>query len=539
MPALWSSTLVNSPCFKASRAPVASPARSAPSPLATPKALPQTPAEIYAELFLDVQLCEVFEDSKTFVDAIARRSPQAILEDYRRQRPRPDFDLRAFVAQEFLVCVPPDTAYVSRPEEDVRAHIDRLWEVLTRSSATEPTYSSRLPMPRPYVVPGGRFNEAYYWDSYFTALGLKASGEHQLVRDMCDNFAHLLDAYGLIPNGNRTYYLSRSQPPVFAAMIELLASIDGPAVYTQYREALQCEYDYWMQGAETLAPGEAHRRVVRLANGVTLNRYWDDRSGPREESFREDVATALVSGRCPDEVYRHLRAGAESGWDFSSRWLADPHSLASIETTDLLPVDLNCLLYRLELTLARAHEREFPMTANRYLIAAAKRRAAVLRVHWSDDLIAFTDYNWRTNERTDRLTAATAAPLFCRVATYKQAKLVASTIRQTLLAPHGLRTTAVTTEQQWDGPNGWAPLQWMVIEGLTRYAELGLAVTIARRWIAQNVTVFRQSGKLVEKYNITHENAAAGGGEYPLQDGFGWTNGVLHALLARYCLRHP
>lgn len=501
---------------------------------ATQPALPPTPSALYGELFHDVQMQAVFADSKTFVDAVPKRNPQHILDDYRLQKGSPSFDLRSFVAREFTIVAPPDTAYQTQAGEDVRAHIDRLWKVLRREPMPEPAYSSRLPLPRPYVVPGGRFNEIYYWDSYFTMLGLKASGEVQLIRDMCDNFAHLIDRYGHIPNGNRTYYLSRSQPPFFAAMVELLATIDGPTVYANYRDALRREHEFWMAGASRLRPGETHRRVVRLPDGTLLNRYWDDRAVAREESYREDAETARLSGRSSEEMYRHLRAAAESGWDFSSRWFDDGRTLAAVHTTDIVPVDLNSLLYQLEITLARAYGTTSSKDARRYVRAARERQHAIHRYLWNRQLGAFSDYDLRAAAVTDRLSAATVAPLFFGIATDQQAKAVANIVRTRLLAAHGLVTTPVSTGQQWDAPNGWAPLQWMAIAGLDRYGETALATTIAQRWVEQNIEVFRESGKLVEKYDVRIPEAAAGGGEYPLQDGFGWTNGVLRALLEKY-----
>ena len=178
-------------------------------------------------------------------------------------------------------------------------------------------HSSLVPLPHRYVVPVGRFREIYYWDSYFTMLGLEQSGRHDLVVDMVQNFAWLIDTFGHVPNGNRSYYLSRSQPPFFAAMVELLAERDGERVYATYLPQLAREYAFWMDGVARLAPGSAYRRVVRLKDGTILNRYWDDRETPREESYREDIETARTSTRPAHEVYRNLRAAAESGWDFS------------------------------------------------------------------------------------------------------------------------------------------------------------------------------------------------------------------------------
>jgi alpha,alpha-trehalase len=496
---------------------------------------PATPAQLYGDLFIDVQMARVFPDDKTFVDAVAKREPRDIVASYQRERQEPAFDLSAFVAREFTVQTPAASDFRTIPGQDVRSHIDRLWPVLTREPAQEVKYWSRLPLPHHYVVPGGRFNEMYYWDSYFTMLGLQASGQHELVRSMCDNFAVLVERYGRIPNGNRSYYLSRSQPPFFASMVELLVARDGAGAYSRYRTALQKEYDFWMEGSERLSIGQAHRRVVRLSGGGILNRYWDDFATPREESYREDVATANATQRPKEEIYRNLRAAAESGWDFSSRWLADGKTLASIHTVDLIPVDLNSVLYQLEQTLASAYETTSPARAEEFRARAAARRAAIHRYLWNPDAAVFTDYLWREGRPAAQMTAATVAPLFFGLASQEQAKAVAAAVNAQLLKAHGLVTTANTTGEQWDAPNGWAPLQWMAIEGFRRYGNNELADTIAQRWVKQNLVVFETSRKLVEKYDVTAVGtSAAGGGEYPLQDGFGWTNGVLRALLVRY-----
>lgn len=504
---------------------------AAPPPAAT---MPPTPSETYGELFRDVQMERVFPDGKTFVDAVARRDPQQIVREYEREKSRTDFDLKSFVTREFNAPQVEASDYQSIQGEPVIEHIDRLWPVLTRDPAVEIEYSSRLPLPERYVVPGGRFREMYYWDSYFTMLGLQTSGRHDLVRSMCENFALLIDRYGHIPNGNRSYYLSRSQPPFFAAMVELLAQHEGPDVYREFRDALQKEYDFWMEGAEGLRPGEAHRRVVRLKTGELLNRYWDDSATPRDESYREDILTAQASQRPKEEVYRNLRAAAESGWDFSSRWFADGKSLATIRTVELVPPDLNALLYQLEQTLSRAYAPDDARRSNEFREKAQARRAAMQRHLWDPKINAFTDYLWNEDRTTQQVTAATVAPLFFGVASNEQAKATAATIANDLLAPHGIVTTKVTTGEQWDAPNGWAPHQWMAVEGLRRYGQNDLAADIARRWVKQNVAVYRATGKLVEKYDVVTGGGEAGGGEYPLQDGFGWTNGVLRALLDRY-----
>jgi len=152
---------------------------------------------------------------------------------------------------------------------------------------------------------------------------------------------------------------------------------------------------------------------------------------------------------------------------------------------------------------------------------------------WDNKRGAFVDYDWRNRRRSDHLTAATASPLFAGIASPAQTRRVARTIRASLLMPHGLATTTANTGQQWDAPNGWAPLQWIAIDGLRRNGEEKLARDIAARWVAENARVYCQGGKLVEKYNVSEAGEGAGG-EYPVQDGFGWTNGILVKLLAIY-----
>jgi alpha,alpha-trehalase len=191
---------------------------------------------------------------------------------------------------------PPAINYVQQ-EKDVVMHIKNLWGALRREPDKKIEGSSLLPLPHPYIVPGGRFREIYYWDSYFTMLGLKESGQVDMIENMIKNFAYLIETYGHIPNGNRSYYIGRSQPPFFAAMVQLLAAIKGDKVYVSFLPALAREYTFWMNGSSTLKTGQAYRRVVKLKDGSILNRYWDDSNVPRQESWREDFETAKKSKR--------------------------------------------------------------------------------------------------------------------------------------------------------------------------------------------------------------------------------------------------
>jgi alpha,alpha-trehalase len=265
-----------------------------------------------------------------------------------------------------------------------------------------------------------------------------------------------------------------------------------------------------------------------------LHLYWDDRAVPRDEAYREDVETARTSRRAAAEVYRNLRAAAESGWDFSSRWLADGRSLSTIRTVELLPVDLNSLMYDLEVALSRAFlAAGADIAARRYRSIADERARTIRRIFWNEKRHMFADYLWKERKHSDAITAAGAYPLYFDIATRDDSAQVASTIRLKLLRPDGIVPTPIVSGQQWDAPNGWPPLQLIAIEGLRRSGESDLADAIANRWIRENVEGFRGTGKLVEKYDVTGDDAARGG-EYPTQDGFGWTNGVLRSLLDVY-----
>ena len=496
------------------------------------------PARDLGPLFQDVELSGIFPDSKTFADARPLLAPAVVATRYTAARGAAGFSLRAFVERHFELPRAIGEDFHADTSQTMEQHIRALWPVLTRAPAPGTAGAgSLIPLPEPYVVPGGRFREVYYWDSYFTMLGLVASGRTDLVRSMLDNFAYLVRTVGHIPNGNRTYYLGRSQPPFFAAMVGLYAAATDTAQALRYLDALEAEYAFWMDGADRLAPGEAHRRVVKL-RGSVLNRYWDDGPQPRPESYREDyeLGQTLPEAR-REALYRNIRATGESGWDFSSRWLRDPKDLRTLETTELVPVDLNSLLYHAERTIAALRAfRGQPgdaEVARRFAAAAEDRRRALLAAAYDPAGGFFYDVRWRTGERvTDRPTLAAATPLYFGLATPEQGRAVAARLERGFLKPGGFVTTLITSGQQWDAPNGWPPLEWLAIEGVRRYGRADLADAARARWLALIRRTYRATGKMTEKYDVLDLRRRAGGGEYPTQDGFGWTNGVALALAA-------
>ena len=500
-----------------------------------PSTQKQSPDILLGPLFSDVQSAKLFPDQKTFADAVPKSDPLMILADYRMQHLQRGFDLRHFVEMNFTLPAEGEK-YVPPAGQSLREHIDGLWPVLTRTTDKADKWDSLLPLPKPYVVPGGRFREVYYWDSYFTMLGLAESDHWDKISDMVANFGYEIDTWGHIPNGNRSYYLSRSQPPFFSLMVELLATHDKEALKT-YLPQMEKEYTYWMEGVETLQPGQANKRVVKLDDGSILNRYWDDRDTPRPESWLDDVTTAKNNPNRPaTEIYRDLRSAAASGWDFSSRWMDDPQKLGTIRTTSIVPVDLNALLFKMEKLLAKASQESGDTErANRYETLANARQKAIESHLWNDKEGWYADYDLKSKKVRNQLTAAALFPLYVNAASKERADKVASATASRLLKPGGVTTTTINSGQQWDAPNGWAPLQWVAAEGLQNYGHKKVAMDVTWRFLTNVQHTYDREQKLVEKYDVSTTGTGGGGGEYPLQDGFGWTNGVTLKMLDLVC----
>ncbi|MEM6361516.1 MAG: alpha,alpha-trehalase TreF [Bacteroidota bacterium] len=485
-----------------------------------------------SQLFKDVQLAAIFPDSKTFVDCTPKQPLIDINARYIDQKSNEGFNLKEFVEANFEMPVNPTTGFVSDTSKTMRDHIVSLWPVLTRTPEQINELSSLISLPGDYIVPGGRFREIYYWDSYFTMEGLMVSGQELMAKNMVDNFSYLIDTLSFIPNGNRNYYNGRSQPPFYALMVDRLAQEDRD-LFISYLPYLESEYEFWMSGSETLSnETNAVKRVVRMEDGSALNRYWDNYASPRPESFKEDYELAEeLSGDAQIKMYRDLRAGAESGWDYTSRWFADGQRLSTIHTTDIIPVDLNSLLYFLELKIAQGYNWNDDLEQVQvFLDKADRRKQAILKYLWDEEDKFFVDYDFIAGKKTGVLSLAAAYPLYFKIATKGQAKLTLERLSADFLKAGGFVTTLNETGQQWDFPNGWAPLQWITINAFYNYGQGEVGNEAATKWLARNSTVYKTTGKMMEKYDVIHTELLAGGGEYPLQDGFGWTNGVALAL---------
>lgn len=482
--------------------------------------------QIKGELFEAVQNSNIFPDCKTFVDSYPIKNPYEIIREYRAEKDKNGFDLKAFITERFMI--PKDVVGTEiKNVGNMEKHIRGLWDCLTREKDAEASpYASLIQLPYPYIVPGGRFREIYYWDSFFTSEGLAICDKTDIVENMIKNFAYLIEKFGYIPNGNRLYYLSRSQPPFFCCLVDLLARYIGNEKIKNYISAVEKEYEFWM------GDRPENKRKINMADGYELNRYWDDNPAPREESYREDMDLShRVNTMESSALFTHIRAGAESGWDFSSRWFGDGMHMETIRTTDIVPVDLNCLLYNMEIRLAE-WLRHFKKNkkSDIYRKKAIARKRAINKYFWNEKEGFYYDCDIN-GEKTPLKSLAAMYPLFFNIADQPQADRAAEIIEKEFMYPGGVTTTLARTGQQWDMPNGWAPLQWITVKGLINYGHTELASEISSRFLALAEKVYNETGKMMEKYNVCDTDIAAGGGEYPLQDGFGWTNGVVMALL--------
>ncbi|MFT7187599.1 MAG: alpha,alpha-trehalase [Sediminicola sp.] len=489
----------------------------------------ETKVDFYeSQLFKDVQLNSIFKDSKTFVDLVPDRSYQELITLYGQEKNRPDFELNTFVNSHFSDQFTSNTRFETDTTKNMYQHISNIWGMLTRSPDKAMIHSSRIPLPKEYVVPGGRFREIYYWDSYFTIEGLLIDKKDALATNMVDNFSHLIDTLGFIPNGTRNYYLSRSQPPFYTLMVTSLTKGEDQK-FLEYLPYIEKEYNFWMDGESDLEVGEFIKHVVKTTNGTVLNRYWDNRDTPRQESYKEDVhlAAQFTTEIEKKNLYVNLRAGAESGWDFSTRWYGTPDDFGTITTTTIAPIDLNCLLYFMETQLARGYQLKGESeTEQTYKRKAEQRSKAIQELFWSKETSFFMDLNMPQAMVRNQMTLAGTFPLFFNLATQEQALEVKEHLMKDFLKDGGLLTTLENSGQQWDAPNGWAPLQWIAVNGLLNYGFDKEAKEIMVRWLRLNEKVYANTGKMMEKYNVEDVSLLSGGGEYDLQDGFGWTNGV-------------
>jgi alpha,alpha-trehalase len=496
---------------------------------------------------LYVKMRGAYPDGMSLACASPRRPYGEIVDEYARRRNDPGFSHEQFWRDNFDEPSPDDGLIIPPRGMDITSYIQAIRPLFIRHDRN--TFDIPLPYPRS-VAGFGRFGEqSFLWDGYHMLKGFAADGEWQPVLNTTDNTENQINVFGHALNGSADFYASRSQPPYFSHEVSMLADKYGDEALVRYLPALEKEYQgYWMDGREELErlPDDGkvhgHRSLIRVPQGggkfAYLNRYWDDADGPRLESFKEDVDLAKLATRGlgkaaaqrrEQKLYKDVRGAAASGWDISSRWLEDGQNLETINTTDVLPVDLNSLLSRYEQVLAEAHlAAGNPEQAMHYAGLAKQRVEAIDKYLWDPKDQLYRDYNFRKGRQTDIVSAATAYPLYVGIANEEQAYGVASAIEHQLLLPGGVAATAKETAQQWDYPNVWAPPNWAVARGLARTvfqledagknAEplLDLSEQVRESYRHGVETAYKAQGTIPEKHRGDNPAEPAGGGEYNL-----------------------
>ncbi|XP_026361419.2 trehalase isoform X2 [Ursus arctos] len=525
---------------------------------------PPCDSQIYChgELLHHVQMAKLYQDDKQFVDMPLSLAPDQVLQRFGElaaayNHSIPQQQLQAFiqehfqsVGQELQSWTPEDWKDSPRflqkiSDPKLRAwgeQLHQLWKKLGKKVKPEvlshPEQFSLIYSAHPFIVPGGRFLEFYYWDSYWVMEGLLLSEMPGTVKGMLQNFLDLVRIYGHVPNGARVYYLQRSQPPLLTLMMDrYLTHTNDTAFLRDNIGTLALELDFWTEN-----------RTISVSSGgksYVLNHYAVPYGGPRPESYSKDaeLADTLPEGD-REALWAELKAGAESGWDFSSRWLVggpDPTLLSSIRTSKFVPVDLNAFLCQAEELMSNFYSRlGNDIQAAKYRDLRQQRIAAMRAILWDEEKGAWFDYDLEKGKKNLEFYPSNLTPLWSGCfsdldAVDKALKYLEDS--QILTYQYGIPTSLQNTGQQWDFPNAWAPLQDLVIRGLAKSPSpraQEVAFQLAQNWIRTNFEVYSQKSAMFEKYDISNGGQPGGGGEYEVQEGFGWTNGVVLMLLDRY-----
>lgn len=521
-----------------------------------------SPIYCQGDLLDIIQRMRLFNDSKTFVDMSLKQSPEEVLSAFNNlSKPISEAQGRKFVGDHFSG--PGDEFQPWKPTDLPRMpaimnHIKdpllrgfawdlcRTWKDLGRKIKIDvksnPDRYSLVYLPNPFIVPGGRFRETYYWDTYWVVKGLLLCEMTDTVKGMLENFAFMIERFGFIPNGGRVYYSRRSQPPFFIPMMyDYYMATKNLTFVQSHLPAMEAEYAFWM----------TNRSVSVQRGDVThiLNRYASSVNSPRPESYSEDLKTASSTNNSSArrQLYQNLVSAAESGWDFSSRWFSrDPGTnltLDTTRTTNILPVDLNSVLCMNEHILSEL----FNKTGNQekgknYSKNWQRRQTAIFNVLWNPTKRVWQDLDIAANSHRDYFYASNILPLFalCKGKNETQTENFVLTYLQNLGVlkfAGGFPTSLDTTGQQWDLPNGWPPLQHMTIWGMSQSQNQQLkaeAFSLANKSIVSNWIAWNRSRNMYEKYSTNISGEGGSGGEYGVQEGFGWSNGVVLELLSMY-----
>lgn len=385
--------------------------------------------------------------------------------------------------------------------------IESLWPtlIIDHPKAEE----SLISVPHSFIVPGGMFDEFYYWDTYFAMLGLANEKNKTLLEGIVENYLYLFNKYRVIPNGNRTFYLNRSQPPFLALMIDLVYQINHDKLWLLHAyEVAKHEYELVWTGDHGTPNGLSH--------------YWHSHLLEMENSFPKWEGKNNNEQNTPRDMH-HL-AVCESGWDYTPRFENNcpAHN----------PIDLNCLLFEYEnLFIKFCIDLNLKEDQRLWEQRNQSRQKLIDQYLWNQDLGFYFDFNFETLRQSKIWSAAGFFPLFVKAASKEQAAALVKNLNK-FETDFGILTCDQNynhSEDQWNYPYGWPPLQWVVIQGLKNYGYINEANRITEKWLNLCNHVFEKTGQFWERYDVVNGTVPVGG-RYPAQSGFAWTNGVFTKL---------
>ncbi|XP_065217887.1 trehalase-like [Planococcus citri] len=528
--------------------------------------VPDCDSKIFCQgdLLHDVQTSRIFSDGTVFVEKQLRYPEKDVIDKYTKLKKKhggrtPDADtLMKFVDENFAndsldTCELPDhkvePSIIDKVDPKYRDWLLRLNEIwlelagrINKDCKDRPELHSYMYVPNRFIKAGGRFTGTYYWDSYWIIKGLLVCDMHESARGIVENIVYLINKHGHMPNGNRIYYLQRSQPPMLIQMAASYYEATKNATFIRNNlAAFEKEFEWWHKNRAI--------DVEKDGKKYKMLRYKSISCSPRPESYYEDyeLVKNITDEKERARIFTGIRSATESGWDFSSRHMRGPNNskrgtLRDMDSQNMIYVDLNSIMHSNIAYLSKWHE-EFgnKSKAQRYEKIANYMKDSIEHILWNEEAGIWQDFDLITNKHRNFFFASNLTPLWSK--SYKNETKIDRAIdylkKHNIITEdlqpkyYGVPTTTDNTTQQWDFPNCWAPLQSFIIQGLEKSnnptAER-IAYNLARAWIKTAFEGFQKGNQMYEKYSAIELGSSGGGGEYEPQTGFGWTNGFIFDL---------
>lgn len=526
------------------------------------------PVYCNSQLLHDVQMARIFPDSKTFIDYQMRNDANVTLAAFQQLLDQTNNsltknDLTEFVHLHFTDesglenWMPSDfeqyPAFVKNIKDDafrtLADYVHRTWPLLAKKVKSDvfenPERYSIIPVPNGFIVPGGRFRELHYYDTYWIIKGLLISGMLSTAEGIIENFIELQRTVGHVPSGGRWYYQERSQPPLLIAMVSLyLQYFTDIQFLGKIINALEKELNYWL---ETQTASFTKNNKI-----YTLLRYYAPSTGPRPESYYDDYKNALHFSTTEkrQNFFTELKSASESGWDFSSRWFIDSNgnntgSLLNTKIDTIIPVDLNAIFAN-ALQIVSTYQKLLlnPVSAKHWESLANQWRSNIEEVFWNEDVGVWLDYDVSNQKHRNYFYPSNLAPLWMNVVNRedieKRAPRVIQYLDNTGVLNYrgGVPASLLSTGEQWDLPNAWPPLVSLFVnsvDALGTEESKNISLTIAQDWLRASLRAYlSHDQKFFDRYNAKNPEKVGIGKEYEPQEGFGWTIGVILELLTKY-----